>query len=95
MTAVKPENMRDASIPKRRIHQEESKTRQTSHWDWDYLPLAELERIRRGHARAPAENARRATSNRRRALVGWIFVLGGLTLLGLLAVAAWTRPLSF
>ena len=32
---------------KRRVYQEEAKTRQTSHWDWDYLPLADIERLAR------------------------------------------------
>ncbi len=32
-------------LKKRRVYQEEAKTRQTSHWDWDYLPLSELERL--------------------------------------------------
>ncbi len=31
--------------PKRRVYQEEAKTRQTTHWDWDYLPMATLERL--------------------------------------------------
>lgn len=30
-------------LPKPRIYQEEAKTRQTSHWDWDYLPVETLE----------------------------------------------------
>jgi hypothetical protein len=94
MTVEDRKNARDPSRPKLRIHQEASKTRQTSHWDWDYLPLAELERLRRQQARAQAADARRATTNRRRALIGWICVLAGLALLGLLAAVAWTRPLS-
>lgn len=43
--------------PKRkaRIYQEEAKVRQTSHWDWDYLPMKTLERLaRRANAARPA-----------------------------------------
>ena len=29
---------------KRRVYQEEAKTRHTAHWDWDYLSWEEIER---------------------------------------------------
>ena len=31
--------------PKFKIYQEEAKTQQTSHWDWDYMSTAELEAL--------------------------------------------------
>ena len=38
---------RKSRFRKHRVYQEEAKTRQTSHWDWDYLPLETLERLTR------------------------------------------------
>lgn len=31
---------------KLKIYQDEAKARQTTHWDWDYLPAAQIERLR-------------------------------------------------
>ena len=47
-----PQDSLRGRMQKRRVYQEESKTRQTSHWDWDYLPMATLERLAR--AKPPA-----------------------------------------
>ncbi len=52
-------------LKKRRVYQEEAKTRQTSHWDWDYLPLSTLEQLARRepsppqHAPSDPERSRR------------------------------------
>jgi hypothetical protein len=72
--------------PKRkaRIYQEEAKLRQTSHWDWDYLPLKTLERLaRQANAARRAPASRRAAKPHRGAALAAI--AGGL---GLLALAA-------
>lgn len=37
---------------KARVHLDEAKNRQTTHWDVDMLPEAELERLRRAGRRA-------------------------------------------
>jgi hypothetical protein len=49
---------RKSRSPKRRIYQEEAKTRQTSHWDWDYLPSETLERLARDTPRPSASVGR-------------------------------------
>jgi hypothetical protein len=74
---------------KNRIHQEDAKTRQTSHWDWDYLPLAELERLgRRQQAlQAAREGEKRASDVRR--ILAWICLAAGVALLAALAVIVW------
>jgi hypothetical protein len=60
------------------IHQEEAKTRQTSHWDWDYLPRAELERLSRRQRDARAARERRPRARRR---LAWICLAAALGLL--------------
>jgi hypothetical protein len=78
----------------KRVALERDKVRQTTHWDMDYLPLKEVERL---HARvdldsaeAPAsEPTSQAASNRR---LGAICIAAGLGLLTLvLGVAVWMR----
>ena len=45
MSRNRQKNNAHQQAPKRRVYQEEAKTRQTTHWDWDYLPLDTLERL--------------------------------------------------
>jgi hypothetical protein len=75
--------------PKPRVYQEDAKTRQTSHWDWDYLPLETLERLAR--QKQPASRAagpRQDPLNRRR--LAWVCIAAGALLLaGLMAVGVY------
>ena len=78
--------------PSKRVTLEENKVRQTTHWDMDYLPLKEVERL---HTRegAPADEATASVprapraSNRR---IGLICIATGAGLLVLtLAIVRW------
>ena len=73
-------------LRKPRIYQEEAKTRQTSHWDWDYLPVATLERLARDASADPPDGPRPLAALGRHK-VGLICVAAGiLTIVGLLAL---------
>ena len=52
-------------LKKRRVYQEEAKTRQTSHWDWDYLPLSTLERLASREKPSPTDAPSDAGRGRR------------------------------
>ena len=73
--------------PKPRIYQEDAKTRQTSHWDWDYLPFKTLERLAREKRPTPREGAPRQDPRDPRPLA-WLCIAAGAMLLlaGVLAV---------
>ena len=45
-----------------KIYQDEAKARLTTHWDWDYLPAAELNRIMNSRRHNPARAAQRHSS---------------------------------
>ena len=82
----------DESSPRRskpRVYQEDAKTRQTSHWDWDYLPLKTIERLVRERREVPpeAESPQDPQAQKRIALV--CIAAGALLLVGLLAVYAY------
>ena len=82
----------DESSPRRstpRVYQEDAKTRQTSHWDWDYLPLKTIERLAREGQMVPpeAESPRDPQAQKRIALV--CIAAGALLLVGLLVVYAY------
>ncbi|MDJ0988688.1 MAG: hypothetical protein QNI85_01660 [Desulfobacterales bacterium] len=68
---------------KRRIYQEEAKTRQTTHWDWDYLPLSTLERIARPDKPTP-KNGPPQPERRRRIKTGLACILAGTLLMAAL-----------
>lgn len=70
---------------KPRIYQEEAKTRQTSHWDWDYLPLKTLERIAREKRPVSRNGESRQGPANRRQLALVCIAAGALLLAGLLA----------
>ncbi len=61
-----------------KIYQDEIKTRQTAHWDLDYLPTAEYEALMAGQRD-------REEAVRRRAARRW---LGRVAAVGAMAVAA-------
>lgn len=72
--------------PIRRVYQEEAKTRQTSHWDGDFLPLESLERVAR---KAPVHppDAPRPSSSVGRQKLALICIAGGiLAIVGLLVL---------
>ncbi len=69
---------------KRRVYQEEAKTRQTSHWDWDYLPLETLERLARDSPAHPPEAPRPSVPAVRRKLALLCIAAGALSVAGLL-----------
>ena len=81
------------SKPKRtfKIYQEDAKTRQTSHWDWDYMSTAELEALmqerQEREQQSKSDRDRRAdqpgAETRKRSRL--IQVLAGLLVLILLA----------
>ena len=78
--------------PKPRVYQEDAKTRQTSHWDWDYLPLKTLERLARERPTvSPDAETRQDPLNQRRIALICIAV-GTLLLTGLLVVLAFVGP---
>ncbi len=41
----KPHQDRDPAPKKRRVYEEAAKTRETTHWDLDYLPMAEIDAL--------------------------------------------------
>ena len=68
---------------KPRIHFEQVKARHTSHWDWDYLPHSELEKLMQSsesfpdrHRADPAERIRKI--NLLTALFGMALGLAGI-----------------
>ena len=71
--------------PKRRVYQEEAKTRQTSHWDWDYLPLSTLERLARREKSAPKDAHAGPERSRRIKLALACIVSGTLLMAALLS----------
>ena len=78
--------------PKPRVYQEDAKTRQTSHWDWDYLPLETLERMARERpATSPDGQTRQGPPSQRRLAMVCIAV-GALLLAGLWVVWAFVGP---
>jgi hypothetical protein len=70
---------------KRRIHLEKVKARHTSHWDWDYLPHAELEK-RLGSSRPATSQVpeQRSEKWRKSSLLAALIGMG----LGLIAIAS-------
>ena len=79
---------------KPRIYQEDAKTRQTSHWDWDYLPLSTLERLTREKRPASRGTVPRENSGDQRRMA-WLCIAAGAVLLlaGVLAVMVYAgRP---
>ncbi len=88
MTSLARNEKGKSRVPKPRIYQEEAKTRQTSHWDWDYLPVATLERLARDAAVDPPDGPRpsAALGRQKRALI--CLAAGILTIVGLLVLLA-------
>ncbi len=86
MTELQPDESRPRR-PKPRVYQEDAKTRQTSHWDWDYLSLATLERLAREKRPASRETGPREDSGDQRRMA-WVCIAAGALLLlaGVLAV---------
>lgn len=70
---------------KRRVYQEEAKTRQTSHWDWDYLPLSTLEDIVRREQASPQRAASGPERSRRIKTALACIVAGTLLMAALLS----------
>ena len=66
--------------PKRRVYQEEAKTRQTSHWDWDYLPMDTLERLTRRNKSVPT-SAPSAPGRSRRIKMALVCIAVGVLLM--------------
>ena len=46
------------SPKKRRIYEEAAKTRETTHWDLDYLPLAEIDALDKARRKARPRSLR-------------------------------------
>ena len=75
---------------KKRVTLEQDKVRQTSHWDLDYLPLAEVDALYdrpggRHEAVGDSESPRRRLTNR---TLGLICIAAGLGLLALTVTVA-------
>jgi hypothetical protein len=69
--------------PKRRVYQEEAKTRQTSHWDWDYLPLSTLERLAR-REKSASKDAHTGPERSRRIKLALACIVSGTLLMAAL-----------
>ncbi len=70
-------------MKKRRVYQEEAKTRQTSHWDWDYLPLSTLERLA-GRDKPPPTDAPSEEGRGRRIKMALACIAAGTLLMAAL-----------
>ena len=80
------EGERKSWFRKRRVYQEEAKTRQTSHWDWDYLPLETLERLARDMPAQSQDAPRSSAPLVRQKLALFCIAAGILTIVGLLVL---------
>ncbi len=85
MTFRAPQNDRDDRLRKRRVYQEEAKTRQTSHWDWDYLPHETLVRLARNDRAVQGHEQRTRAPNRKQGL-GFICIGAGVLIMTALFV---------
>ena len=75
---------------KKRVRLEQDKVRQTSHWDMDYLPLAEVgalydRQIARHEEKGSSEHSDKKMTNRS---LGLICIAAGLGLLALAVMVA-------
>lgn len=56
-----------------KVYQEEAKTRQTSHWDWDYMSTEEIEALMAEQRDRDREAAARAESEAGQSgLIAWL-----------------------
>ncbi len=69
---------------KRRVFQEEAKTRQTSHWDWDYLPMTTLERLTRAEPPATPDSPPASPARGRRLKTALACIVAGTLLMAAL-----------
>lgn len=73
---------------KGRVYVESEKTRYTTHWDLDYLPLAKLQTLYRRRNGKPDDRRTKdpRSSLRLRRQVGWALIAAGLVMLALVAL---------
>ena len=79
--------------PQKKIAEEFIKTRHTTHWDWDYLPLEDLEALVGNHPQKNLPNQSMLTEHasakpRKQMLWGCFFILLSLAILSVVLFTA-------
>jgi hypothetical protein len=74
-----------------KIVEEKIKTRQTTHWDWDYLPLNELEVLAGKHRKEVHLQTGRRTksppnSSNKKLMWGFFFIFLSMSILGMVII---------
>jgi len=64
---------------KMKIYQEEAKTRQTTHWDWDYMRTEEINALMKARERSELNKTQSSTATTKaglaKILIGLIIIL--------------------